>query len=121
MSDDILKDIKTIGVLGAGQMGGGIAHVAAAAGYDVLLADVNDSDEDALRLHNLVGRMRCQINIIPFNPHPHAPFRRPSQRRVDRFLSLCRGYGLRAFVRTPRGDDIGAACGQLALETPGAS
>ncbi len=86
----------------------------------VLLADVNDSDEDALRLHNLVGRMRCQINVIPFNPHPHAPFRRPSQRRVDRFLSLCRGYGLRAFVRTPRGDDIGAACGQLALETPGA-
>ncbi len=81
----------------------------------VLLADVNDSDDDAKRLFKLVGKMRCQINVIPFNPHPRAPFRRPSSARVKRFTELCRRFGLRAFVRTPRGDDIDAACGQLAL------
>ncbi|MGB1275157.1 MAG: 23S rRNA (adenine(2503)-C(2))-methyltransferase RlmN, partial [Nannocystaceae bacterium] len=82
----------------------------------VLLADVNDSDDDARRLNKLVGNMRCQINVIPFNPHPKAPFRRPSAARIKRFTELCRKLGLRAFVRTPRGDDIGAACGQLALK-----
>jgi 23S rRNA (adenine2503-C2)-methyltransferase len=81
----------------------------------VLLNGVNDSDDDARRLAALVGDMRCQINVIPFNPHEHAPFGRPSPERVRRFLDLCRRLGLRAYVRTPRGDDIGAACGQLAL------
>lgn len=82
----------------------------------VLLAGVNDSDDDARRLHQLVAKMRCQINVIPFNPHPQAPFKRPSKTRVKRFTDLCRKLGLRAFVRTPRGDDIDAACGQLALK-----
>ena len=81
----------------------------------VLLADVNDTDADVRRLARLVGDIRCQINLIPFNPHPHAPYGRPSAARVARFLSLCKAEGLRAYVRTPRGDDIGAACGQLAL------
>ena len=87
----------------------------------VLLADVNDSDADARRLAGLVGDMRCQINVIPWNPHPHAPYRRPTAARVDRFTRLCRELGLHVYVRTPRGDDIDAACGQLALrsqETP---
>ena len=83
----------------------------------VLLADVNDSDADARRLAGLVGDMRCQINVIPWNPHPHAPYRRPSAERVDRFTRLCRELGLHVYVRTPRGDDIDAACGQLALRT----
>lgn len=82
----------------------------------VLLADVNDSDDDTRRLAALVGDMRCQINVIPFNPHEHAPFRRPSSARVQRFMALCRGLGLQVYLRTPRGDDIGAACGQLALK-----
>jgi 23S rRNA (adenine2503-C2)-methyltransferase len=82
----------------------------------VLLADVNDTDDDARRLSALVGDMRCQINVIPFNPHPHAPYRRPSASRVQRFMSRCRALGLHVYLRTPRGDDIGAACGQLALE-----
>jgi 23S rRNA (adenine2503-C2)-methyltransferase len=82
----------------------------------VLLADVNDSDDDTRRLAALVGDMRCQINVIPFNPHEHAPFRRPSSARVQRFMALCRGLGLQVHLRTPRGDDIGAACGQLALK-----
>jgi len=83
----------------------------------VLLADVNDSDADAARLFDLVGDMRCQINVIPFNPHPHAPYRRPSSTRVQRFMSRARALGLLVYLRTPRGDDIGAACGQLALES----
>ena len=82
----------------------------------VLLAGVNDSDDDVRRLAALVGDIRCQINLIPFNPHPHAPYGRPTPARVRRFLDLCRAAELRAYVRTPRGDDIGAACGQLALK-----
>ena len=83
----------------------------------VLLADVNDSDDDATRLSALVGEMRCQVNVIPFNPHPHAPYRRPAPARVQRFVNRCRALGLLVYLRTPRGDDIGAACGQLALES----
>jgi 23S rRNA (adenine2503-C2)-methyltransferase len=83
----------------------------------VLLADINDSDADARRLADLVGDMRCQINVIPWNPHPAAPYRRPSADRIERFTALCRRLGLHAYVRTPRGDDIDAACGQLALRT----
>jgi 23S rRNA (adenine2503-C2)-methyltransferase len=83
----------------------------------VLLADINDSDADARRLAALVGDMRCQINVIPWNPHPHAPYRRPAPERIDRFVRLCRELGLSVYVRTPRGDDIDAACGQLALRT----
>lgn len=91
----------------------------------VLLADVNDTDADARRVVGLIGDMRCHVNVIPFNPHPHAPYRRPSASRVARFLELLREGDVRAYVRTPRGDDIGAACGQLALqaervEDPGA-
>jgi 23S rRNA (adenine2503-C2)-methyltransferase len=82
----------------------------------VLLAGVNDSDDDARRLSRLIGDVACHVNLIPFNPHPHAPYRRPSPERVRRFDALCRSLGLHSHVRTPRGDDIGAACGQLALE-----
>ena len=82
----------------------------------VLLAGVNDSEEDAHRLADLVGDLRCHVNAIPFNPHDHAPFRRPSAAAVARFVEIARRRGLRVYLRTPRGDDIGAACGQLALE-----
>ncbi|MCB9701703.1 MAG: 23S rRNA (adenine(2503)-C(2))-methyltransferase RlmN [Myxococcales bacterium] len=82
----------------------------------VLLAGVNDSDDDVERLAALLRGMRAQVNVIPFNPHPHAPFERPSPRRVAAFVDGCRERGLHAYTRTPRGDDIGAACGQLALE-----
>jgi 23S rRNA (adenine2503-C2)-methyltransferase len=82
----------------------------------VLLAGVNDSDADVDRLAALIGRMRAQINVIPFNPHPHAPFERPTPRRIAAFMDRCRRAGLLVYIRTPRGDDIGAACGQLALE-----
>jgi 23S rRNA (adenine2503-C2)-methyltransferase len=82
----------------------------------VLLGDVNDSDADARRLATLVREFRCHVNVIPFNPHPHAPYRRPSEQRVERFVASLRGAGIPCWLRTPRGDDIQAACGQLALD-----
>ena len=82
----------------------------------VLLADVNDSDADAARLAALVGGFDCHVNVIPFNPHPGTPLRRPDDARIARFVDRCRAGGLQVHVRMPRGDDIAAACGQLALE-----
>jgi 23S rRNA (adenine2503-C2)-methyltransferase len=85
----------------------------------VLLRDVNDSDDDAKRLASLVGAMKAQVNVIPFNPHDDAPYERPDATRVARFVARCRRSGLKVHVRRPRGDDIDAACGQLALRKPG--
>jgi 23S rRNA (adenine2503-C2)-methyltransferase len=82
----------------------------------VLLGDVNDSDADARRLAALVREFRCHVNVIPFNPHPHAPYRRPDAQRVERFVASLRSAGIQCWLRTPRGDDIQAACGQLALD-----
>lgn len=84
----------------------------------VLLGGVNDSDADARRLVALVREFRCHVNVIPFNPHPHAPYRRPSEDRVERFVAVLRAAGIQCWLRTPRGDDIQAACGQLALDKP---
>jgi 23S rRNA (adenine2503-C2)-methyltransferase len=82
----------------------------------VLLEEVNDFEDDAHRLADLVREFDCHINVIPFNPHAHAPYRRPSSARVHHFMTVAKRRGLRVYLRTPRGDDIGAACGQLALE-----
>lgn len=84
----------------------------------VLLAGINDSDADAKRLIRLLESLPAQVNAIPFNPHPGAPYRRPDPDRVDQFVRRVRRSGLKVHVRTPRGDDIGAACGQLALDEP---
>ena len=80
----------------------------------VLLAGVNDSDEDADRLARLLRGMKCKVNLIPWNPHPEAPYRRPSAAAIERFQNRVKSLGLAAYLRTPRGDDIDAACGQLA-------
>jgi 23S rRNA (adenine2503-C2)-methyltransferase len=80
----------------------------------VLLRDVNDTDGDARRLVSLVREFRCHVNVIPFNPHPHAPYQRPSDRRIQVFVAILREAGVQCWLRTPRGDDIQAACGQLA-------
>jgi 23S rRNA (adenine2503-C2)-methyltransferase len=82
----------------------------------VLLGGVNDSDDDARRLVTLVGALDCHVNVIPFNPHPGTELRRPGPERVHSFVVLARAGGLNVHVRTPRGDDIAAACGQLAVE-----
>jgi 23S rRNA (adenine2503-C2)-methyltransferase len=80
----------------------------------VLLAGVNDSDADADRLGRLLRGMRAKVNLIPWNPFQGPAFQRPDDRRIMRFQELVRATGLPVYIRTPRGDDIDAACGQLA-------
>ena len=80
----------------------------------VLLDGVNDSDADADRLPGLLEGIPSKVNLIPFNPHDGAPYRRPSAESIERFQNRVKAAGLPAYLRTPRGDDIDAACGQLA-------
>ena len=86
----------------------------------VLLAGVNDSLADAAQLARLLRGIKCKVNVIPYNPHPEAEFRRPSPAAVDAFQQECKRLGLPTYLRTPRGDDIDAACGQLANRVDGA-
>jgi len=80
----------------------------------VLLAGVNDSDQDAERLPRLLAGIPCMVNLIPWNPFNGPQFERPSAERIRTFQELLRRRGMQSFIRTPRGDDIDAACGQLA-------
>jgi 23S rRNA (adenine2503-C2)-methyltransferase len=80
----------------------------------VLLANVNDSPADAAQLAKLLRGIKCKVNVIPWNPHPEAPYARPSALAIETFQAECKRLGLPTYLRTPRGDDIDAACGQLA-------
>jgi len=80
----------------------------------VLLAGVNDSDADAERLPRLLKGMPSMVNLIPWNPFQGPQFQRPSAERIRTFQEILRRHELQTFIRTPRGDDIDAACGQLA-------
>jgi 23S rRNA (adenine2503-C2)-methyltransferase len=80
----------------------------------VLLAGVNDTMADAERLARLLRGFRCKVNLIPWNPHDGAPYRRPSPEAIAAFQARVKELGLAVYLRTPRGDDIDAACGQLA-------
>jgi 23S rRNA (adenine2503-C2)-methyltransferase len=80
----------------------------------VLLAGVNDSDADAERLPRLLRGIPTKVNLIPWNPFAGPPFQRPSAERIRTFQERLRAGGLPVYIRTPRGDDIDAACGQLA-------
>lgn len=82
----------------------------------VLLAGVNDTDDDARRLVRLLRGLRCKVNLIPFNEHPYSAFARPTDAAVARFQRIVADGGQQVFVRTPRGEDISAACGQLGVE-----
>ena len=86
----------------------------------LLLAGVNDSLADAAQLGKLLRGFACKVNIIPYNPHPEAAFARPSAAAVAAFQNECKRHGLPTYLRTPRGDDIDAACGQLANRVNGA-
>jgi len=79
----------------------------------VLLSGVNDSEQDARELCELLQGIRCKINVIPFNPHPGSGFRRPPVAATERFQRTLYERGLQVNLRRPRGDDIQAACGQL--------
>lgn len=78
-----------------------------------LLKDVNDLPEHALQMIELLRNVPCKINLIPFNPFPHSGYERPSKNATRRFQELLQQAGFNVTVRTTRGDDIDAACGQL--------
>ena len=81
----------------------------------VMLKDLNDSDADARELVRLLRhyQLPAKVNLIPFNPWPGAPYECSSPERVARFSDIVFRSGISAPVRTPRGRDIAAACGQL--------
>jgi len=85
----------------------------------VLLAGVNDSMRDAAQLAKLLGGMKCKVNIIPWNPHPESPYQRPAPEVIAAFQAECKRLGMPTYLRRPRGDDIDAACGQLANRSNG--
>ncbi len=82
-----------------------------------LLRGVNDGDEDARNLAVKLEGLRCKVNVLPFNEHPGAPFERPDDEAVTQFSERLRSLGVETFVRTTRGRDIAAACGQLAVKS----
>ncbi|EEQ05794.1 bifunctional tRNA (adenosine(37)-C2)-methyltransferase TrmG/ribosomal RNA large subunit methyltransferase RlmN [Yersinia bercovieri] len=82
----------------------------------VMLDHINDSVEQAHQLAECLKDTPCKINLIPWNPFPGAPYGRSSNSRVDRFSKVLMEYGFTTIVRKTRGDDIDAACGQLAGE-----
>jgi 23S rRNA (adenine2503-C2)-methyltransferase len=79
----------------------------------VMLKGVNDSDADARRLVKLIAGIPAKINLIPFNPWPGAPYERSDPDRIAAFAAIVNRAGYASPVRTPRGEDIMAACGQL--------
>ncbi|ATR79493.1 23S rRNA (adenine(2503)-C(2))-methyltransferase RlmN [Moraxella osloensis] len=79
----------------------------------VMLKHVNDTDEHARQLVNLLKDLPCKINLIPFNPFPHAPYGRSSNNRIHAFSNILNQAGFVCTIRQTRGDDIDAACGQL--------
>ena len=85
----------------------------------VMLDGVNDSDEHARQLANLLNRhaLRAKVNLIPHNPAEPLPYQPSSEARVESFREILESKGVHAFVRKPRGRDILAACGQLAARS----
>ena len=79
----------------------------------VLLAGENDSEQDAKRLTKLLNGIRCKVNLIPFNPFPGSPYRRPADGDVLRFQTVLRKAGFDALIRKSKGRDVLGACGQL--------
>ncbi len=80
-----------------------------------LIAGVNDSVDDALRLAPLLRGIPCKVNLIPMNSHPDSDLCAPDEDATGRFLAAVAASGMRVTLRRSRGPDIDAACGQLAL------
>ncbi len=82
-----------------------------------MLKDVNDSPAEARELVRLLSGIPSKINLIPFNPWPGAPYECSSWERIEKFAEIVNRAGYASPVRTPRGRDIMAACGQLRSES----
>jgi 23S rRNA (adenine2503-C2)-methyltransferase len=82
----------------------------------VMLDGINDSEEQARQLANLLNRyeLRAKVNLIPHNPAEPLPYQPSCSEQIEAFRAILESKGIRTFVRTPRGRDIYAACGQLA-------
>jgi 23S rRNA (adenine2503-C2)-methyltransferase len=83
----------------------------------ILIAAVNDSDEQARLLSRHAHRLLAKVNLIPYNRVSGLPWTRPSEKRQEKFLSILRAEGIPATLRREKGHDIDAACGQLRLQT----
>jgi 23S rRNA (adenine2503-C2)-methyltransferase len=86
----------------------------------VLLGGFNDSVDDARRVVKLLANLRVKVNLIPWNPGD-LPYAKPDAARVEAFRKILADRDVRAFVRYSRGQDVMAACGQLALIEMGAA
>src|SRR5262245_42383218 len=82
----------------------------------VMLAGINDAEEDARRLVKVLSGVKAKVNLLPLNAAPGIPFERPSDERVNKFAKILAEKGLMVSVRKSRGRDIRAACGQLIVE-----
>lgn len=82
-----------------------------------MLKGVNDSDADARRLIQLIKGIPAKINLIPFNEWPGSPYQRSDWKRIRAFADIIYKAGYASPIRTPRGEDIMAACGQLKSES----
>jgi 23S rRNA (adenine2503-C2)-methyltransferase len=82
-----------------------------------MLKGVNDSNADARRLVKLIAGIPAKINLIPFNPWPDTIHQRSDWERIEAFAEIVNRAGYASPVRTPRGEDIMAACGQLKSAT----
>ena len=80
----------------------------------VMLDGVNDSESNARELAAIAREVRCKYNLIPFNPFPQSGFTRSPDERIRRFAAVLQNAGVTVTTRKTRGDDIAAACGQLA-------
>ncbi len=79
-----------------------------------MLHGVNDSDENARELAFVLKDVPAKVNLIPFNPFPETRYTRSSNNRIYKFRDILAGAGLTVITRKTRGEDIDAACGQLA-------
>ncbi len=80
----------------------------------VMLKQVNDSPEHAKQVAQLIKELPAKVNLIPFNPFPNSGFQRSSHHAIEKFREILQAAGITTITRRPRGEDIAAACGQLA-------
>ena len=81
----------------------------------VLLNGINDSEENAIELSKLLKNFNCKVNLIPFN-HIFGYYKRSEDTTINKFAETLKKYNIRVLIRWSKGEDIDAACGQLATK-----
>ena len=80
----------------------------------ILIKNLNDSESDAEMMAEKLKGIPCKINLLPYNESKGLPFKRPADKQIERFQQILWEAGYTVLVRSSRGSDISAACGQLA-------